>query len=211
MNIRNRHLHGAVAALEDGQRRLVATRSFSPDADELILHETPVIWAPQRFFPAYRAWLIARQIVDDPAKLRWIAEKHFAITPQPWDAEDQSFAQEIQSIRGVDPQTAQALYFSVATNHLAFWDETGRLAGTGLFDTLCYTNHSCAPNADVTPITGRRGTALRAIKAIAPGEEITWNYFSPTDISVLAFADRQRLIQDVFRFRCQCVRCRHRT
>ena len=211
MNIRNGHLHGAVVTLEDGQRRLVATRSFSPDADELILHETPVIWAPQRFFPAYRAWLIVRQIVDDPAKLRWIAEKHFAITPQPWDAEDQSFAQEIQSIRGVDPQTAQALYFSVATNHLAFWDEKGRLAGTGLFDTLCFTNHSCAPNADVTPIAGRRGTALRAIEVIAPGEEITWNYFSPTDFSRVAFTDRQRLILDVFRFRCQCVRCRHRT
>ena len=210
MNKSNTDLSGVMVKLEDGQRRLVATRSFSPDADEFILHETPVIWAPQRYYPGYRAWLIVRQIVDDPAKLRWITEKHFAITPQPWDAEDRSFAQEVQSVRGIDPQTTQALYFSVATNHMAFWDEKGRNIGSGLFETLCFTNHSCAPNVEVTPISGRRGTAVRAIRAIAPGEEITWNYLSPTDISVLALTDRQRLIQEIFRFQCRCVRCQRR-
>ena len=149
-------------------------------------------------------------MLEDPAKLRWMKEKDFAATPQVWDAEDQTFAQEILSVCGVDPQTTQTLYFSVATNHMAFWDETGRKAGSGLFETLCFTNHSCAPNAEVTSIVGRRGTALRAIRAITPGAEITWDYFSPNDFSMLPFADRQQFIQETYGFRCHCVRCRRR-
>lgn len=210
MNQPNSDQSGVIVKLDDGQRRLVATRSFQPGAEELILHEPPVIWASEGFFPAYRAWLIVRQMLEDPAKLRWMKEKDFAATPQAWDAEDQTFAQEILSVCGVDPQTTQTLYFSVATNHMAFWDETGRKAGSGLFETLCYTNHSCAPNAEVTPIAGRHGTALRAITAIAPGEEITWDYFSPNDFSMVPFADRQQFIQETYGFRCHCVRCRHR-
>ena len=211
MNKRNRNLPGAVVTLEDGQRGLIAKRSFRPDANAWIFSEAPIVSAPANLAPAYQAWSMVREILVDARKLKWARKAHFATTPQPWDAEDQAFAQEIESRYGVATRTVQLLYFAVAANHIAFWDEKGRLAGTGLFDTLCFTNHSCAPNADVTPITGRRGTALRAIKAIAPGEEITWNYLSPTDISALAFADRQRRIQEIFGFRCQCVRCRHRT
>jgi len=105
MNKPSNDRSGVIVKLEDGQRRLVATRAFSPDLEELILHEAPVISAPQHFYPGYRAWLIVRQILEDPAKLRWITGKHFAITPQAWDAQDHSFAQKILSVCGVDPQT----------------------------------------------------------------------------------------------------------
>jgi hypothetical protein len=211
MNKRNRNLPGIVVAVEEGQRRLIATRAFEPGTSALIITEVPIVSAPANIAPAYQAWSMVREILADARKFKWARKAHFAATPQPWDTEDQAFAHEIASEYGVATQTVQLLYFAVAANHIAFWDEQGRLAGTGLFETLCFTNHSCAPNADVTPIAGRRGTALRATEAIAPGEEITWNYFSPTDFSRLAFTDRQRLIQDVFRFQCRCVRCRHRT
>lgn len=210
MNKRNRNLPGIVVAVEEGQRRLIATRAFEPGTSALIITEVPIVSAPANIAPAYQAWSMVREILADARKLKWARKSHFAATPQPWDTEDQAFAHEIESEYGVAAQTVQLLYFAVAANHIAFWDEKGRLAGTGLFDTLCFTNHSRAPNADVAPIAGRRGPALRAIQAIAPGEEITWNYFSPTDISVLAFADRQRLIQYVFRFQCGCLRCQRR-
>ena len=210
MNKRNRNLPGIVVAVEDGQRRLIATRALGPGASASIITEVPIVSAPANIAPAYQAWSMVREILADARKFKWARKAHFAATPQPWDTEDQAFAHEIESKYGVATQTVQLLYFAVAANHIAFWDEQGRLAGTGLFDTLCFTNHSCAPNADVTPIPGRRGTALRAIKAIAPGEEITWNYFSPTDFSRVAFTDRQRLIQDVFRFQCGCLRCQRR-
>jgi hypothetical protein len=210
MNKRNRNLPGIVVTVEEGQRRLVATRAFAPGANALIITEAPIVSAPANIAPAYQAWSMVRGMLADARKLKWARKADFAATPQPWDTEDQAFAQEIESEYGVATQTVQLLYFAVSANHIAFWDEKGRLAGTGLFNTLCFTNHSCAPNADVTPIAGRRGTALRAIKAIAPGEEITWNYFSPTDFSRAAFTDRQRLIQDVFRFRCRCLTCQRR-
>lgn len=198
---------GVMVQLDRGQRRLIATKPFSPDLDVLILHEAPVISAPQRLLPAYRAWLIVRQIIEDPAKRKWMTERNFSVTRQTWDTEDQSFAQEIHSVCGIDPQTTQELYFSVATNHAAYWDEDGIKAGSGLFETLCFTNHSCAPNAAVGPLAHHRGTALVAIKPIAPGEEITWDYFSPNDISTLGFSDRQQLIRETYGFQCQCDRC----
>ncbi len=202
------HQPGVIVKRENGQRRLVATQPFAPDADRLILHEAPVISAPEPYAPSYRAWLMVCQILVEPVKLRWFTGKHFAVTRQPWDAEDQSFAKQIQAACGSDPPATQALYFSVVTNHLAFWDASGAKVGSGLFETLCFTNHSCAPNSMTAPLIGHLGTALFAIKPIAPGEEITWNYLSSIDISRLPFFDRQKWIQEEFQFQCQCIRCR---
>lgn len=60
-----------------------------------------------------------------------------------------------------------------------------------------YANHSCSPNSGIVK-KGRR-LLLKAIEAIAPGEEVTHDY------STLLGAD------DVWKLRCNCgaANCRH--
>lgn len=165
------------------------------------------MWAPNQYLGSYRAWMIVQQIAEDQAKRDWVIAKNFLRTAQVWDEQDQSFAEKLKRVCGMEIQAVRDLYFSVATNHMGFWDGRGYIGGSGLFETLCFTNHSCAPNATVTPLSGRRGTALRAISAIKPGDEITWNYFYPNDFSRLPVADRRHLAEMEFGFVCQCVRC----
>ena len=47
------------------------------------------------------------------------------------------------------------------------------LAPIGAFDGIDFANHSCRPNAEVV-----RGVVLATTRAIAGGEEITWDYRS---------------------------------
>ena len=55
MNKRNRNLPGIVVTVEEGQRRLVATRAFAPGANALIITEAPIVSAPANIAPAYQA------------------------------------------------------------------------------------------------------------------------------------------------------------
>ncbi len=60
-----------------------------------------------------------------------------------------------------------------------------------------YANHSCRPNAESHQINGRK-VILRAIKAIKPGEEITWNYGRDYFLNVITPSG------------CKCVKCREK-
>lgn len=59
-----------------------------------------------------------------------------------------------------------------------------------------YANHSCRPNAKAHQ-TGHK-MFLRAIKTIAPGDEITWNY------------GRDYYLNVITRRGCKCDKCRER-
>jgi uncharacterized protein len=59
-----------------------------------------------------------------------------------------------------------------------------------------YANHSCRPNAESDVVRGK--VILRAIRAIAPGEEITYDYGEEYFELFLSEG------------RCQCVACRER-
>jgi SET domain-containing protein len=57
-----------------------------------------------------------------------------------------------------------------------------------------YANHSCRPNAE-SHLIGHK-MFLRAIKSIAPGDEITWNY------------GRDYYLNVITRRGCKCDKCR---
>lgn len=174
-----------------------------------MISEAPVMLAPISLAPSYRAWSMVWSIAAQPEKLRWFSNASFKRTPQIWDAEDAKIANAIAHECGVDQQLVQDMYFRVATNHLGFFDEAGHRAGSALYETLCFSNHSCTPNTVPTPpASSVRGTALRALKSIYAGDEITWNYTWPGDLALLSKKKRQRLIYEAFRFHCQCPRCR---
>jgi uncharacterized protein len=59
-----------------------------------------------------------------------------------------------------------------------------------------YANHSCRPNAQSHQMNGK--VVLRAIKAIHPGDEITYNYGRDYFLNVITPRG------------CKCVKCRER-
>jgi SET domain-containing protein len=59
-----------------------------------------------------------------------------------------------------------------------------------------YANHSCRPNAESHRIDGK--VVLRAIRAIRPGDEITYNYGRDYFLNVITPRG------------CKCVKCRER-
>ena len=68
--------------------------------------------------------------------------------------------------------------------------------GSGRKNLGRYANHSCRPNADSHQLKGK--VFLRAIKAIKPGEEITWNYGRDYFLNVITPSG------------CKCVKCREK-
>ena len=68
--------------------------------------------------------------------------------------------------------------------------------GTGRNNVARYFNHSCNPNAE--SITWRRRVFIKTLRAIKPGEEITYDY--GTDY----------LKYVIGRSNCKCSRCRRR-
>ncbi len=59
-----------------------------------------------------------------------------------------------------------------------------------------YANHSCRPNAEAHQVGHRM--FIRAIKAIKPGDEITWNY------------GRDYYLNVITRRGCKCDKCREK-
>lgn len=199
----------AVSVSADGMRRLVATRPINPGRD--VISEAPVVFAPGTLAGRNRAWAMVRALLDDPEMMRWFTQAGFKPVRQSWDEEDERLAREIACDHGTDTLQVQDLYFRVVINQTAFFDESGQLAGSGLYATICFSRHSCETNTMlVAPRLGTRGAALRAFKPIATGDEITWNYAWPRDLSAVSYAQRQLLLYQLFGFHCRCMRCRNR-
>jgi SET domain-containing protein len=75
-------------------------------------------------------------------------------------------------------------------------DKRWTLDGSPRSNVARYANHSCNPNADSLAV--RRRVFIVALRNIAPGEEITYDY------------GRDYLKNVIGLSRCQCSRCRRR-
>lgn len=194
----------AVEQSVDGARRLVATRDV--EAGTLLLMEEPIIEAPILLSPSHRAWKMVIQLLTQKETMSWFLQMGFKLTPQIWDAEDERLSGRIAENFGTDRSAVRNLYFRVATNHLGYFVHDD-VAGSGLYKTLCFSNHSCAPNS--TPATASaafRHAALQAIESIRSGAEITWSYAWPSGLEV-SRRKRQAMLRSDFGFDCRCHRC----
>ncbi len=199
----------AVNVLAEGGRRLVATRPINPGRD--VISEAPVISAPSTLDGRDRTWAMVRALLADAEKMTWLTQAGFRPVERAWDKEDESIARGIARDYGADALQVQDLYLRIAINQTACFDEAGQLAAFGLYATICFARHSCAPNTMLmAPRSRVSGAALRAFHPIAAGDEITWNYAWPRDLSMVSYAERQRLLYQLFGFRCRCIRCRDR-
>jgi SET domain-containing protein len=65
--------------------------------------------------------------------------------------------------------------------------------GSPRWNTACYINHACKPNAESVVTKGR--VFIDAIKSIAPGEEITYDY------------GKEYFDEFIKPFGCKCATC----
>jgi uncharacterized protein len=93
--------------------------------------------------------------------------------------------------------TAQADKLEARGNRYLYeYNSRWTIDGTSRSNTGRYANHSCRPNAKAYRAHGR--VFLRAIKAIEPGHEITYNYGRDYFLNVITPRG------------CKCVKCRER-
>ena len=72
--------------------------------------------------------------------------------------------------------------------------------------TIRHVNHSCMPNAElIVSLQPSPLGALRAIRPIEPGCEVTINYLS----SGLSLRQRHQHLRDYYHYECRCERCEH--
>ncbi len=93
--------------------------------------------------------------------------------------------------------TAQADRLEARGNRYLYeYNSRWTIDGTSRSNAGRYANHSCRPNAKAFRTRGR--VLLRAIKAIEPGDEITYNYGRDYFLNVITPRG------------CKCVKCRER-
>ncbi|EGD72626.1 hypothetical protein PTSG_04361 [Salpingoeca rosetta] len=77
----------------------------------------------------------------------------------------------------------------------------GNNLGVGLYDTVSYINHSCAPNCSIT-FSGVYAR-VRSVHDLPPNQELTIAYIDPCDPR----AKRRAHLKSQFMFDCECSRC----
>lgn len=195
-----------VRCSQDGERGLVAISDVR--LGEVLIMERPVVWTPGSPKNGARlAWRIVRNLLENPEKMAWYANAGLKLTPQNWDEEDQKEAEAVAKKYTVDILFVETLFHTVATNHMGYFDNSGKVAGTGLYATLCFSNHSCSPNAMPKHSLKQhwRHAALVAVRDVAAGEEITWSYHDAAIF--LSYGDRRDLLREKFGFWCRCRLC----
>lgn len=143
------------------------------------------------FAPAWHA-----SIRQGCAALLALMRSHFPGEIQPEDG-DEGFAGY-----GLDALCDMAIRVNLASFGLPDREGRNRTFAVGLFPVMGLLNHSCAPKAVFTASKGGR-MALRAVRPIPRGEEVTTSYidlFNSRD-------DRRRDLMHTKHFFCMCARC----
>lgn len=106
---------------------------------------------------------------------------------------------------GVKMEDAWELMLVLESNSVEF-----EMKGGMYLSVLClgisHLKHSCSPNA-LLGMGKEAGTIeLRALKPIAPGDEVTVSYLGEPDLMVPT-SERQAYLKKRWQFRCVCERC----
>ena len=86
-------------------------------------------------------------------------------------------------------------------NSFGFWDEGDEMYAYGLFPLAAFFNHSCHPT--VCKFTVGRRVHFRAMRDLAPGEELTISYVLLNDSTEM----RRQILRASYLFTCVCARC----
>lgn len=189
------------------EKQLIATAHIQPD--ELILTERVLVFAHEQEHPDGHGWALVDKIMSSSSLMSAYYSWKLKAAPAVYDAADTKVEKELARKHRRPREMVRTLYYSVATNNIAFLDSDKGVECFGLYRVLSRVNHSCEPNAQLgTVYASGQEMALLASKPIAAGEGITWSYMG-TDPSFLkgSFEERNLQLFNQYRFVCRCERC----
>jgi len=192
-----------------GGMQLLANATIA--AGEEILREKPLVAvAGSELELGSPAWDLTHRLIAD-TRLR---DAYYAWQLRSTDAHEHSRQdREIERLMARRYGTPQAmvgrLHAGVSAYHVGYGPGEGMHQGYGLYEALGRVNHSCDPSAELAAADSATGEqALRAIKDIQPGQEITRTYIDDAS----GFLGRNFLVRNVtlvsrMGFACRCARC----
>lgn len=197
----------AVRRISPTEHQLVAGRNLA--AGELILVEKPVVQIPVgRYRYGTYVWDLIDKLLSDKALLAQYTRCQLLGSQLLMDQEDEAMESFMVQKHGKSRRFIHDLYLGVGTNNLGILDEERLLRGYGVFPVLSRADHSCEPNAELTPANWRAGeAALSAKRDIRAGEPLTWSYFREAEFLPHDWVTRNYSLVNVFRFACRCPRC----
>jgi hypothetical protein len=198
----------AVRRISPTEHQLVAGRNLA--AGELILHEQAVVHVPVgRYRYDTFVWDLIDKLLSDKALLAQYTRCQLLSSQLQLHAEDEVIEDLMVKKHHKSRRFVHELYLGVGTNNLGILDEAGLVRAYGVFPFLSRADHSCEPNAELTPANWRAGeTALSAKRDIRAGEPLTWSYFREAEFLPQDWATRNYHLVNVFRFACRCARCK---
>ncbi|KAJ2815004.1 hypothetical protein IWW50_006958, partial [Coemansia erecta] len=109
-------------------------------------------------------------------------------------------AYAVHSVRGraVPQETEETRVSDTARDARA-----GRSVGIALYLVSSHISHACDPNVEITFPDHTDRAAVRALRAIAEGEELRISYVDPT----LGVEARKQKLQSLYRISCTCDKC----
>jgi hypothetical protein len=197
----------AVRRISPTEHQLVAGRNLA--AGELILCEQPVVQVPVGYyeFGTY-VWDILDKLLSNKVLLAQYTRYQLLGSQLLLDPEDRAMEDFMVQKHRKSRRFVHELYLSIGTNNIGFIDEGYLVRGYGLFPALSRTDHSCDPNAKLTPANWRVGeVGLSAKRDILAGEPLTWSYFREAEFLPLDWATRNYNLVNLYRFACRCPRC----
>lgn len=176
---------------------------------EVVVSETPFV-AASSAAPQYSTaiWDLVDKILSSPDLLQRFYQSRLKVTKFWMDQEDLQNERALAKKHNRTRESVRTTYFGVATNNVGYEDATGGIVGHGIYPVFSRANHSCRPNAKhAAGNLEQQEISLVAIRDLAPGEAVTWNYADNTEFCRLDYFSRNCHIMNFWCFVCNCERC----
>lgn len=192
-----------------GGMQLCATAPIA--AGEEILREKPLVAvASSDLELGSAAWdLTHRLIADTRLRDAYYAWQVRSLDSHEHSRQDREIERLMAKRYGTPQPMVGKLHAGVSAFHVGYGPGEGRHQGYGLYQAIGRANHSCDPSAELVVVDSASGEqAIRAIKDLQPGQEITRTYID----DATGFLGRNFLVRNVtlvsrMGFACRCPRC----
>ncbi|MEY8689671.1 MAG: SET domain-containing protein [Leptothrix sp. (in: b-proteobacteria)] len=187
-------------------KQLISNRSLS--AGETVIADRPLVYAeidPKGLVTT--TWRLVEKILASSSLLEEVYALQLALTHFDLDSLDLRIESSLSRRYKRSRSMIRRIYHLIATNNIASKDGLDLICGHGLYKWLSRANHSCDPNTKL--VNGNRSERelfLVAIRDIAAGESVTWNYSSPVLLTI-DYISRNASLFHSFGFCCSCSRC----
>jgi hypothetical protein len=197
----------AVRRISPTEHQLVAARNLS--AGELILCEQPIVDVPVGYYEyGTYVWDLVDRLLADKEKLLQYSRCKLLAAPLLLDKHDGEVEAQLVKKHRKSRAFVRNLYLGVGTNNVGILGQDRLVHGYGVYEFLSRSDHSCEPNAQLSPSNWRAGeSGLVAKRDIRKDEPLTWCYFREAEFLPVDWVSRNYNLVNLYRFACRCPRC----